>query len=243
MDRGIGFKLSDFSQKFIGGASAGRVQSIALKFLKDKYDEIQAFVPEHWFNVRVRLENGLELTLRRLNDSIKADLKDISNGNINFANEEEAQKFLESLGEHYTLISIDDPKKEKRLPPKPFKTSTMQSTAISNLGFSVDNVDRIAQRLYEGVEIDGEFTSLITYPRTDREDLSDTFVGEAKDWLLEKYGNKYVSSEKKIKKKNSSKELLVQGAHEAIRPTYVNLTPKDLEGKIDGQFLKLYKLI
>lgn len=180
LDRGIGFKLSDFSQKFIGGASAGRVQSIALKFLKDKYDEIQAFVPDHWFNVRVRLENGLELNLKKLNDDVKVDLKDVDNGNINFVSEEETQKFLETLDDYFDLVGISDPKKEKRTPPHPFKTSTMQSTAISALGFSVDNVDRIAQRLYEGVEIDGDFLSLITYPRTDREDLSDTFVGEAK---------------------------------------------------------------
>lgn len=181
LDRGIGFKLSDFSRKFIGGISAGRVQSIALKFLKDKYDEIQSFIPDHWFHICVTLDNGLALTLKKLNDSIKVELKEGSSGCVNFANEEEAQRVMESLANNFILVQISDPKKEKKSPPKPFKTSTMQSTAISSLGLSVSSVDHISQKLYEGVEIDGEFTSLITYPRTDREDLSDTFTKTAKD--------------------------------------------------------------
>lgn len=133
LDRGIGFKLSDFARKSIGGDSAGRVQSIALKFLKDKNDEIDAFIPDHWFNIRTFLENGLELTLRSLADYVKAEIKNVETSNlVNFANEDEANSFKESLDKEFVLVSIEEPKTEKQSPHRAFKTSTLQTTAINN---------------------------------------------------------------------------------------------------------------
>ncbi|GCE63187.1 DNA topoisomerase 1 [Candidatus Mycoplasma haematohominis] len=244
LDRGLGFKLSDFAQKAIGGVSAGRVQSIALKFLKDKYEEIKAFVPEHWFNIYVLLENGLELNLKKLADK-GYKLKDHKDGSINFVNEKDAKKFLSTLDNYFTLEKVDDPKQEKQKPPKAFKTSTMQSTAINKLHMSVSTVDRTAQMLYEGVEIDGEAISLITYPRTDREDLSETFVEHTQTWLFKEFGKEYVADKSKSvkEKKTKDKELLVQGAHEGIRPTYIHITPDSLDGKIEKDALRLYRLI
>lgn len=245
LDRGLGFKLSDFAQKTIGGASAGRVQSIALKFLKDKYEEIQAFVPEHWFNIYVLLENGLELTLKKIVNK-QLTLRSDKSDPVSFVVKEEAQEFVSSLDTWFSLEKIDKPKEEKQKPPKSFKTSTMQSTAINKLNMSVAAVDKAAQMLYEGVEVDKEAISLITYPRTDREDLSETFVADAKTWLLKEFGKDYVNTKfptTKKPKSNDGKELLVQGAHEGIRPTYIHITPSSLEGKIDKNVFRLYRLI
>ncbi|CBY93544.1 DNA topoisomerase I [Mycoplasma haemofelis str. Langford 1] len=242
LDRCIGFKLSDFTHKTIGGQSAGRVQSIALKFLKDKDREIKSFVPEHWFNLKIFLDNGLELTLKEVSPEFKVDLHPtLKNGFVNFLKEEDAKLVEQSLLKDYKLVSIDDPKREITKPPKAFKTSTMQEKAINKLGMSSSVVERTAQRLYEGVQIDGETLALITYPRTDREDLSLTFVEEAKSFILGNYSEVYWGSQRVIKKGNN--DSLVQGAHEGIRPTDINITPDSIRGKIPPNELKLYTLI
>lgn len=164
-----------------------------------------------------------------------------SSGLINFSYEDQANEFLKSLDSIYKLIEISDAKLENQKPPRPLKTSTMHSLAISKLHISSKTVDMLAQRLYEGVEIDGEPISLITYPRTDREDLSSTFVEFAKSWVESEFGNNYWRGQKD--KTKSKSKTVVQGAHEAIRPTYVYITPNSIEGKIDGKLLDLYRLI
>ncbi|WP_245633493.1 type I DNA topoisomerase [Candidatus Mycoplasma haematobovis] len=242
LDRGLGFKLSNFVNKSIGGISAGRVQSIALKFLRDKHEEIKRFVPEHWFNLKITLKNTLELTLRKVSPDIEVELhKELKNGLVNFLKEEDAGKVKASLLPEYTLLSIDDPKKEVQKAPRALKTSSMQKNAINKLGMSSNATERTAQKLYEGVNIDGESISLITYPRTDREDLSESFVKEANEFIINTYSKAYLGSSKSVKA--PKKEELVQGAHEGIRPTDIKLTPESLENKLEPNEFKLYKLI
>lgn len=242
LDRGLGFKLSNFVNKSIGGISAGRVQSIALKFLRDKHDEIQRFVPEHWFNLKITLKNTLELTLKKVSPDIEVELHPtLKNGLVNFLKEEDAEKVKKSLLPEYTLLSIDDPKSEVQRAPRALKTSSMQKNAINKLGMSSNATERTAQKLYEGVMIDGEAVSLITYPRTDREDLSESFAQEAREFITNTYSKAYLGNSKSVKA--PKKEELVQGAHEGIRPTDIKLTPESLENKLAPNEYKLYKLV
>ncbi len=229
-DRIIGFKLSSLLQKKMGSKSAGRVQSATLKMICDNDEEIKAFVPSEYWTIEVTIEiNGEELVLA---------LDKVDGKNAAISSKEEADAILSRIGESLTLVSYET--SEKSIPSKlPFTTSTMQQEAYNRYKFSTSKTQSIAQRLYEGKDINGEHVGLITYMRTDSTRLSPTFFHvHAVPFIKETYGEEYVGHYKQAKNSASS-----QDAHEAIRPTGTHRTPSLVSRFVDADEAKLYKLI
>ena len=225
LDRIIGFRLSKLLQSKIGAKSAGRVQSVALKLIVDREREIEAFVPEEYWKI-VAIFPDYEAELFKYKDD-----------DIELHNEEEANHVLDSLSDEYKVESIE--KKEKARKSKfPFITSTLQQEASTKLGFPARKTMSIAQKLYEGIDLESETVGLITYMRTDSIRLSDDFVKPAMKYIEEKYGKKYLGYVKKSKKKEN-----VQDAHEAIRPTSVLREPTKIKQYLSNDEFKLYSLI
>ena len=225
LDRIIGFRLSKLLQRKIGAKSAGRVQSVALKLIVDREREIEAFVPEEYWKIIA------------IFPEYEAELFKYKDADIELHSEEEANHVLDSLGEDYTVESIE--KKEKARKSKfPFITSTLQQEASTKLGFPARKTMSIAQKLYEGIDLENETVGLITYMRTDSIRLSDEFVKPALKYIEETYGKKYVGTVKKTKKKEN-----VQDAHEAIRPTSVLREPTKVKAYLSSDEFKLYSLI
>lgn len=225
LDRIIGFKLSKLLQKKIGSKSAGRVQSIALRMICDKEKEIQAFIPEEYWNIIAHLGKKLDCQLNSCNGK-KIEIK----------NEEEADAILKALGEEFTLSSISE-KAKKRSPYLPFITSTLQQEASTKLGFTSRKTMMVAQSLYEGVELANGAQGLITYMRTDSTRLSGEFVAAAYDKIVSEYGKEYKGFYR-VKNDESS-----QDAHEAIRPTSLNNEPDKIKQYLSNDQYKLYKFI
>ena len=225
LDRIIGFRLSKLLQSKIGAKSAGRVQSVALKLIVDREREIAAFVPEEYWKITA------------IFPEYEADLFKYKEDDIELHSEEEANKVLNNLSEEYKVESIE--KKEKSRKSKfPFTTSTLQQEASTKLGFPARKTMSIAQKLYEGIDLEDETVGLITYMRTDSVRLSDEFVGPAMKHIEEKYGKKYLGYVKKSKKSEN-----VQDAHEGIRPTSVFREPTKVKQYLSSDEFKLYSLI
>jgi len=225
LDRIIGFRLSKLLQSKIGAKSAGRVQSVALKLIVDREREIEAFVPEEYWKI-IAIFPDYEAELFKY----KAD-------DIELHNKEEADYVLDHIGPDYTVESIE--KKEKARKSKfPFITSTLQQEASTKLGFPARKTMQIAQKLYEGIDLEKETVGLITYMRTDSIRLSDDFVKPAMKYIEENYGKKYVGYIKQAKKNDN-----VQDAHEAIRPTSVLRDPLTVKKFLSNDEFKLYSLI
>lgn len=225
LDRIIGFRLSKLLQRKIGAKSAGRVQSVALKLIVDREREIEAFVPEEYWKI-IAIFPDYEAELFKYKDQ-----------DIELHSEEEADKVLDALGEKYTVVSVETKEKAKKS-KAPFITSTLQQEASTKLGFSARKTMSIAQKLYEGVDLEDETVGLITYMRTDSIRLSEDFVKPAFKYIEKEYGKKYLGTVKKSKKKNN-----VQDAHEAIRPTSVLREPKRVEPYLTSDEFKLYSMI
>ncbi|RAO95286.1 type I DNA topoisomerase [Mycoplasma wenyonii] len=248
LDRFVGYKLSDYTRKKIGGASAGRVQSIALKFLVDRDDEIKSFKKESWFVLRIELENGLMLSTVQLNPDLLPEIKlfkEQKKGIVWFQSKEGVEKLIQSLHKDYQLMKVGETKTENINPPEPLKTSTLYESAINKLGMRANVVEKTAQKLYEGIIIEKESIALITYPRTDKTDLSEDFVQELKQHITDTYSEKYLSSDQERNQKIVKKDKLVQGAHEGIRPVDLTMSPEKLAKFISNTSpeYKLYKLI
>ena len=225
LDRIIGFRLSKLMQSKTGGKSAGRVQSVALKLIVDREREIQAFVPEEYW------------TIEAIFKDFTATLEKYKNKKITIKNEEEATNIVESLEDYFKIA--DKTTKEASRNSKPvFKTTTLQTMASNKLGFSSSRTMRIAQKLYEGVEVEGKSIGLITYMRTDSERVSPSFVTETKDYIKTTYGANYVGQVKVPKKKEN-----IQDAHEGIRPTSILNTPEKLKKSLSPEEYKLYEMI
>lgn len=242
IDRLIGFKLSKLMQNKLKADSAGRVQSVALKFIEDREKEISNFQAEYWWTIDTVLVDKNELILKALNPNlsdIELTEKSYSTG-INFKNETSAKKVLDSLSDEFTVKEIEDPSFYTSSPKPPYKTSTLQQDAINKLGWTSKKTTLVAQRLYEGIDVDGKQIALISYPRTDSLRLSDTFVSSALDYIEKTYGQEYVGKYQLKKQKN---EENVQDAHEAIRPIDPFLDPKSLKSKISKDDFALYQLI
>ena len=229
LDRIVGYKISPLLWKIINrNASAGRVQSVALKLICDLEDEINAFVPQKYWEVSALIEKDINLNLVKIADE-KVD---------KIFDEKVIKKLKKDLkNESLTLEKIEIKKKSQR-PPLVFKTSTLQQLASSYLGYGASKTMRIAQQLYEGLEIDGENKGLITYMRTDSTRISVDAINMAKDYITQNYGEKYVG---KYVVKNSKSN--VQDAHEGIRPSDINLVPDEIKGYLTNEQYKLYKLI
>ncbi|MGL4647351.1 MAG: type I DNA topoisomerase [Mycoplasmoidaceae bacterium] len=239
IDRLIGFKLSQLLQNKLKAESAGRVQSVALKFIADREKEIEKFVSIPWFNIDILLKGKTQLILKKLNSiyEIKSN-PEIKKSDFNFYNLKDAQKVFDDLEEHFEVDSVGEPSYQSSSSKPPYKTSTLQQDAINKLNMSSKQTTSIAQRLYEGIEINGSQTALITYPRTDSLRLSDDFVKSTLKYIEKEYGKEYVGS---IKVSESNKN--VQDAHEAIRPVDILTTPSYLKGTIPKREWDLYNLI
>ena len=225
LDRIIGFRLSKLMQSKTGGKSAGRVQSVALKLIVDKEREIQSFVVEDYYEIDAFFKE------------FEAKLEKYKDQELEIKTEEEADKILSKLSKAFNIESIETKKKSKKS-KAPFITSSLQQEASSKLNFGASKTMRIAQKLYEGVDLSNETVGLITYMRTDSIRLSDEFVGSAFHYIEENYGKAYIGYLKQSKKKEN-----VQDAHEAIRPTSINRTPESVKEFLTPDEYKLYKLI
>jgi DNA topoisomerase-1 len=229
LDRLVGYKISPLLWKVIeSNTSAGRVQSVALKLICDLEEEIQNFVPEKYWEVKGLFNDEFNFTLNKIDDKKVSKIKD-----------KEVVDILKSeiKKDDFTVVSVKTSNKIKN-PPLPLKTSTLQQLASSYLGFSASKTMRIAQSLYEGLEIDGVHKGLITYMRTDSTRISDEAKEAAKEYIINEFGKEYVNIQKD--KKTKAK---IQDAHEGIRPTDINLTPDYLANKLNSDQFKLYRLI
>ena len=225
LDRIIGFRLSKLMQSKTGGKSAGRVQSVALKLIVDREREIAAFIPDEYWSVTA------------LFGEMKADLEKYKNKKIELKTEEEASHVVNSLDKYFNIMDIDIKEKNKK-GVMPFKTSTLQQVAVNKLNFASSKTMRIAQKLYEGIDIGSETVGLITYMRTDSERISPIFVEEAFKFIKEKFGDNYIG-QVKLQKKNDN----MQDAHEGIRVTSPYRTPESLKKYLSNDEYKLYSLI
>ena len=225
LDRIIGFRLSKLMQSKTGGKSAGRVQSVALKLIVDREREIQSFNPEEYWTITAKF-TGFDAELEKYKDE-----------KIELHNEEEADYVLDHLGEEYLINGIESKEKAKN-GVMVFKTSTLQQAASTKISFNSSKTMRIAQKLYEGMNIGSETVGLITYMRTDSERISPQFAAEAFKFIEENYGKQYVGSIKSQKKNDN-----MQDAHEGIRVTSVYRTPEKMKQYLSPDEYKLYSLI
>jgi len=225
LDRIIGFKLSKLLQTKIKSKSAGRVQSAALKLVVDREKEIEAFTIEEYYEIFAEFE-GLEAKLHKFNNKEPK----ISTG-------KEAKALIESLNKEFVIKDVIE--KTNTINPKPaFITSTLQQMASTKYGFSPTRTMKIAQKLYEGIDLGNETVGLITYMRTDSIRLSESFISEAKQYVGDNYGDNYFGNFRKAGKKQN-----VQDAHEAVRPTSALRTPKEMEKYLSTPEFKIYQLI
>lgn len=238
LDKLVGFKLSPVLWKQIGNRnlSAGRVQSVALRMICEREEEIEKFIPQEYWSIHANLDKDGKL--------FEAELSKIKNKSIEktIKNKEEAQKIVDYLTNPESQFEVSKVTKKtiKRKPTAPFITSTMQRAASSKLGFGVSKTMQVAQKLYEGIEIDGTPVGLITYMRTDSVRVSDDAQNMAHDFILQNYGEKYYPKDPNIYVKGKQN---VQDAHEAIRPSYPERTPESIKKYLDNDQYKLYKLI
>ena len=238
LDKLVGFKLSPVLWKQIGNRnlSAGRVQSVALRMICEREEEIEKFIPQEYWSIHANLDKDGKI--------FEAELSKIKNKSVEktIKNKEEAQKIVDYLTSPDTQYEVAKVTKKttKRKPTAPFITSTMQRAASSKLGFGVSKTMQVAQKLYEGIEIDGTPVGLITYMRTDSVRVSDDAQNMAHDFILQNYGEKYYPEKPNIYAKGKQN---VQDAHEAIRPSYPERTPDSIKKYLDNDQYRLYKLI
>lgn len=236
LDKLVGYKLSPVLWKQLGNyhLSAGRVQSVALRMICEREKEIEAFVPKEYWSIHTTLDKDGKL--------FEAEVTKHKGKKLEVNNEEEANKikdYLLSPDCEYKIQKITQ-KTTKRKPTAPFITSTLQRAASSKLGFGVQKTMQVAQKLYEGIEIDGTPVGLITYMRTDSVRISDDAHEMAKSFILENWGEKYYPEKTNVYVKGKQN---VQDAHEAIRPSYPERTPESIKGYLQPDQYKLYKLI
>lgn len=231
LDRLVGYGISPLLWKTISSnTSAGRVQSVALKLICDLEDTIKNFVPEKFWDIKGKFSSKIELLLYKIDNKKIDKLKD-----------EEAVKRIKKLEKNEFIVESAKVNKKTKNPPLPLKTSTLQQLASSYLGFGASKTMRVAQGLYEGINIDGTHKGLITYMRTDSTRISEEAKEMAKDYILANFGKEYLGSGNT--KKSEKKQENIQDAHEGIRPTDINFEPKNLEKYLDKDQLKLYTLI
>ena len=235
LDRIVGYKLSPLLWKKVkSGLSAGRVQTVALRLVVEREREIEKFIPEEFWSIDAKLQASRK--------SFSAKLFGYKNGEKidKIENSEQANQIVDALqGAEYVVSEVKKGKRNRQ-PAPPFITSTLQQEASRKLGFTGQRTMRIAQQLYEGVEIAGiGHIGLITYMRTDSLRISEEARAAANSYIKNRFGEKYLpSSPRYFKSKNSA-----QDAHEAIRPTNIDFSPEKLQGSLTADQFKLYKLI
>lgn len=233
MDRMVGYSISPLLwMKIKRGLSAGRVQSVALRMLCDREDEINAFIPKEYWD--------MDAVLKYNKKDFKVSFYGNEKGKIEITGKEQLDGIVKEL--KATRFTVSDVKKgnRSRKAPVPFTTSTLQQEASKALNFSTQKTMRIAQQLYEGVEIKGRGSiGLITYLRTDSTRISETAEAQVKDFIENNYGESYMTKE--VTTKKSGKKI--QDAHEAIRPTDVTLLPDSIKSQLPRDLFRLYQLI
>ncbi len=236
LDRIVGYKISPLLWKNVkNGLSAGRTQSVAARIVCEREEEIRSFVPEEYWNIEAVLvtEDGKSFTVKFFGDK---------KGKIEIACEEEANKILGAIeGKQFNVASVKRSTRHK-LPSPPFTTSTLQQDGYRKLGFQSGRVMKVAQELYEGINVgseNGGVQGLITYMRTDSLRVSAEAQEAARAYIEEKFGEKYNTKEPRQYKSKSG----IQDAHEAIRPSRVDLEPKKIKAYLSSDQYKLYKLI
>ena len=234
LDRLVGYKLSPFvSQKIRRGLSAGRVQSVAVRMIVDREEEIRAFVPEEYWTIDGKF---LSSNKRVINASFYGD----ETGKLKLENEKQADEILSRLDGASLSISSLKKGTRKKNPSPPFITSTLQQDASRRLGFRPERTMKIAQELYEGVEVQGVgFVGLITYMRTDSLRISEEARAQADSFVRKTFGDKYMPEKPRYYKSRSN----AQDGHEAIRPSSVELTPEKVQSSLSPEQYKLYSLI
>ena len=238
LDRLLGYKLSPFLwRKVRKGLSAGRVQSVAVRLIRDRELEIENFKPDEYWNLDALLSAAGDKSEFTARLAATADGKKLT-----VTNKQQADEILAALdGKDYTISKIEKGKR-RRQPAPPFITSTLQQDASRAFGFSATRTMRAAQTLYEGVDIAGHGTvGLITYMRTDSLRIAAEAQTAAKNFIAERWGENYVC--KTARKWKSRSATAAQDAHEAIRPSMPELTPDEVEQSISGDTAKLYRLI
>ena len=233
LDRIVGYKISPILWKKVKrGLSAGRVQSVAVKLIVDREEEIEKFIPQEYWNIYAILIEP------NSNKKFEAKFYGKDGKKLEINNEEEVNNILKQI--ETGKYVVDDVKKgeKKRTPAPPFTTSTMQQEASRKIGFTLKKTMSVAQGLYEGVKVTERGTvGLITYMRTDSTRISEEARHAAKNYIEETYGKSYYENRYYKTKQNS------QDAHEAIRPTYIDLTPEKIKNDLTPDQYKLYRLI
>ncbi len=237
LDYLVGFNLSPVLwRKLPGSRSAGRVQSVALRLIAEKFNDILKFKPEEYWSIDTLLKNGAK---KKLNaklvsvDGKKLDKMDIKN-------EKQAAEIKNNLEKETYIVKNIEEKEVKRSPYQPFTTSTMQQEASKKLGFSAKKTMQIAQKLYEGIDVGNGPEGLITYMRTDGVYTAPEAIEETRKLIKNTYGDKYLPKNAII---YETKVKNAQEAHEAIRPTHPSYKPQDIEKYLTGDEYKLYDLI
>ena len=231
LDRIVGYKISPIVWKKVKrGLSAGRVQSVALRLIVDRENEIEAFVPEEYWNLYAHL--------LKKKDKFQAKLNGINGKKVELHAKDEVDSILDALDGAEFLVSNVKKGEKKRTPAPPFTTSTMQQEASRKLGFPIKKTMQVAQGLYEGVKIPGKGSvGLITYMRTDSTRISDEARAAAKNEITSRYGSEYYDN--RFYRQASG----AQDAHEGIRPTYISLNPEEIKDSLTPDQYKLYRLI
>ena len=235
LDRIVGYKISPVLwAKVKRGLSAGRVQSVALRIICDREDEINSFIPEEYWTLEAKLNVSGE------KKPVIARFYGDENGRIDIKNESQMNDILKELKQSSFSVESVKPGEKVKKAPLPFKTSTLQQEAAKQLNFSTQKTMRLAQQLYEGVDITGRGTiGIITYLRTDSTRVADEAVSMASSYIEDNYGKNYVAAVK-----NSGKDgKNIQDAHEAIRPTDIALSPVIVKESLSRDQFRLYQLI
>ena len=234
LDRIVGYKLSPLLwRKVRKGLSAGRVQSVAVRLICDREKEIQAFVPEEYWTLTAKLREKARAAL------FEAEVITVDGEKIKIANETQAEAFKTELEQAEFTISEIKRKERRRNPAPPFTTSSLQQDAARKLGFTSRKTMMLAQQLYEGLDIGSKGpVGLVTYIRTDSTRVAETAQQEARKYIADKYGSSYLPERPPIYANKKA-----QDAHEAIRPTSLELEPQSLANFLTRDQLKLYTLI
>ncbi|HAF26035.1 MAG TPA: type I DNA topoisomerase [Lachnospiraceae bacterium] len=235
LDRMVGYRISPLLwAKVKRGLSAGRVQSVALRMIADREDEINAFIPKEYWTLQA------EFAIPGEKKPLIASFYGTEDKKIVPESEKEVNDIIKELkGAAFSVKSVKKSERTRKQ-PLPFTTSTLQQEASKQLNFSTQKTMRLAQQLYEGVEIKGQGTvGLISYLRTDSTRVSDEAANSAAAYIKENFGEKYISATENVKKDNKK----IQDAHEAIRPTDINLTPASVKNDLSRDLLRLYQLI
>ena len=236
LDRLVGYKLSPLLwRKVRGRLSAGRVQSVALRLVVEREREIEAFVPEEYWSISAKF------LPEDIDESFVAKLTKIDDRELELTNEGDVKPILNDMERANYVISQIKRGVRKRKPAAPFTTSTLQQDASRRLGFTARRTMSLAQQLYEGIDIgNGGQVGLITYMRTDSTNVSKEAQLEARNYILERYGESYCPSKPPVYK---TKSRTAQEAHEAVRPTSILRRPVDLKARLTRDQLRLYRLI